>query len=523
MISPQKGVWHCFVCGAGGDIFKFVTEYENITKREALEKLAKKAGVTLPKREKLENNNIDSSQSENPEVSDFEKGLKILSWSASTYHKILLKILQDRSHPITMYCLERNLTQEIIEKFQLGYAPKGNFMVNLAVKYALDASLMVSTGILRNTEEELENVIRSQKSLKDKFTDRLLIPIQDKQGRVIGFTGRNLPYDKSERPRYLNSSQSQWFNKSELWFGWHLAKKRITQEKKAVLVEGNMDVIAAFKAGLDITLASQGTSFTQQQLKILKTLTKVIWLAFDNDEAGIAAGYKLFKEASVMGFELHKVVIPMEFKDLDEYLNSQEKVDLQTLPYLDWVLKMKFGILKSPNSDEQKKAILETVDLIKSVDTLSQEQYLKKLAEITKISLTTLQSIGAQVFESRVNKKNELIEKKQVSTEQNILVSFENLVAGSTASENSFKLQDMFCVLQKLIPALGEFVSFQEYLDSNKSVLELIVSQKEEYFEEGFMEKLWQLLTHYIDQNLTQIILDSVAKEAYYKLKKSDS
>ena len=161
----------------------------------------------------------------------------------------------------------------------------------------------------------------STNDFKDKFLDRLMIPINDLDGQTVGFTGRIL-VENPNRPKYLNSPDSNWFKKGNLWFGLDFAKKAILKNKKALIVEGNMDVLACHELGLPFAIASQGTSFTDFQIQILSRITKTIWLAFDNDNAGKIAADKFFVESSRFGMQIWQVIIPMKYKDLDEYLQA---------------------------------------------------------------------------------------------------------------------------------------------------------------------------------------------------------
>ena len=383
MISPDRGVWHCFGCGAGGDIFQFVQDFENIEIKDALKRLAQKANVTLEKSAR------PKTEAELAKQDTLEQGYELLAWTKTVYHKILSKLLLDRTHAVTRYCLERGLSQEIIEKFEIGYAPSGNLIQSLAKKHALDHTLLASVGVLREAYRG--------PGYRDKFTDRLVIPIHDEHGRTVGFTGRVLPSNEEkrekDRPKYLNSAASLWFNKSELWFGLNLAKRRIFQEKKALVVEGNMDVIAAHAEGLDYTVASQGTAFTPDQLGRLRKITSHLLLAFDNDSAGTVAGEKFFRQATAHGFLVDKVVIPAPHKDLDDYLHSSAYTDpdsLQTTPYLSFVIGEYQERLLSGDAHEKQRVIEHILGLIGAVDSLTAELYLAQLSDLTNVSRATL-------------------------------------------------------------------------------------------------------------------------------------
>lgn len=500
IISPQKGIWHCFGCGQGGDIFKFVEEYEHITKAEALQILAKKAGVEL---EKMERKPVSKEQ-----VSQQEQGFKYLDFGANTFHKVLIKLLEDRNNRVTQYCLSRGLTLETIKLFQIGYAPTGNFLLKLGEKHNLDQNILYEVGLLKKEEG---------KEIKDKFTDRLILPIWDKTGKVVGFTGRSIPPDKVERPKYLNSPQTEWFNKSQIWYGWHLARTHILQEKKAIVVEGNMDVVASFQKNLQYTLASQGTSFTEAQIKMLSTITKNVWLAFDNDEAGKLSGDKFFKMACLYNLKVDKVIIPETFKDLDEYLKSAENVVLETENYLDYAIKQKQVQLSSQDSDIQKQAVLYVLDLISSLDEISREQYLLKLNKITNLSVNILsnQLHSAQKTENIVEFKevNHIIENKDKSS----LLRWQSLVA-TVMNENYGKgLSSLYLLLKHLFPHDLIQLNLEEYILQNKDELELI---KENVMSQQLSKNTFtESLTAFIDSKTVQLFQNQDLKEHYLNWK----
>jgi DNA primase len=527
IINKEKGIWHCFGCGQGGDIFAFVCEIENITRKEALEKLAKKAGVKLEKRSDF-NQNPQSVAEEQATTSNFEQGLKLLEWTAEVYHRVLLKIIQDRDNPISQYCINRGLTLDIITQFKLGYAPKGNFILELVKKHNLNQLLMLEIGVLKNKagsdSDTPENNQVNPQSLADKFTDRLMIPVLNRSAKIVGFTGRVFPYDKTERPKYLNSAQSMWFNKSDLWFGWNLAKTKIIQEKKALIVEGNMDVISSFKHNFTFTLASQGTSFTENQLKVLKTITRTVWLAFDNDDAGKISSDKFFKSAGFHGIAVYKVVIPKNYKDLDEYLSDKKPDTLEVIPYLDWILSEKHSMLISSDSDLQKKAILEVLDLMQNLDAISKEQYLKKLADTSRISINTLVSF---LPESKTT-VNSFVEEgdniQKLSLEQATYSSWQNLLAGVLINfpERLELMSLSFRALSKILPQLASYQDFQDYLDQNMQILSFICEQKTELKEPTNLAGLWRQVSSYLDSRFAEFMLDQELKEIYLTMKKSE-
>jgi DNA primase len=530
VISPSKQIWHCFGCGAGGDIFRFVEMYENTDKKETLEILAKKANVTLEK-PKAGQSILSKDQSgveKKPELDSFQKGQKLLLWVGELYFRVLQKIIQDRHNPITQYCLKRGLNNDLIEKFKIGYAPKENFILKLAAKNNLDFELLYQVGVLKKEDGNI---------YKDKYKDRLIFPIFDVQGKIVGYTGRTLPYDTSERPKYLNSPQTPWFNKSKIWFGWHLSKSHILQEKKAVIVEGNLDVITAHGKGLKIALASQGTSFTEEQIKILKRLTKNVQLAFDNDEAGKIASDKFFRVATTQGMNVYKIQIPPEHKDLDEWL-QKEKVDFNSLKaeyYPTYVFKHYETNLRSRDPEVQKKAILNCLDLFSVLDPLTLEQYLNRLSEITDIHRETLARFVSQTqMEKAPTTVRSLDEestdkRKDLDIYDTIFTNWQNICAYYQGKmyqvereypEINLYLRQLFTILQNLSPELKKYSDFQEYKEANREILELIFQEKFYDKDSAFFRGFLQTIIRLLDQKIDLLLLDENIKHTYFQLKK---
>lgn len=529
IISPEKNIWHDFGSGDGGDVFEFVARMENISRYEAMKKLAEKVGVQVTFNQADKSGNSRNVVSEKiQEVDDFDRGLSLLAWSAKIYNQILTKALQSRSNPITEYCLKRGLTQEVVQTFSLGYAPKDNFLVSLAKKHSVDLDLLYEVGLLKKIDQQSYDL-----QFKDKFADRLMIPVKDLSGRVVGFTGRVLPYDKSERPKYLNSPQTDWFNKSRIWYGWDLNRKNLVQQRVALIVEGNMDVIAAYRHDLRFALASQGTSFTVEQLRILKSYADTLWMAFDNDEAGRIAGKKLFLEATKLGFNAKKLIIPAEFKDLDEYLAELSKMvepssiqsSLKIVGYLDWQIDQKGDALGGDNLDKQREGLRELAELLVVMDEVSQEQYATKLHKLTGISKSTILNLvkSSGSHESRSPSLETATDKPEIRQYQDILVAWQKLAGYylffEQAKPSEVFIDRIFQLLKKFFESLNEHELLEQYLVTNRSILELVWEEAKELASEEYLQRLKQMLINFIDQRVDQFLLDSNKYQAYLELK----
>jgi DNA primase len=269
-VSEEFQTWHCFGCGEHGDVFSFLMKIENLTFVEALERLAKRAGVEL-----LEVRERQVSRKEQ---------LAKLNYIAAKYYSALLK----RTAVSIEYLHNRGLADQTIDLFQIGYAAPG--WDNLT-------RFLVSKGIDLKDAEQVGLVIRSDRGAYDRFRHRIIFPIFDIQERVIAFGGRALG---DEQPKYLNSPDTPLFSKTRSLYGLNLARKAIAEKGYTILVEGYMDVIAAHQAGFTNCVATLGTSLTADHINILARYAKKIVLAYDADSAGISAalrGAAMFQEA----------------------------------------------------------------------------------------------------------------------------------------------------------------------------------------------------------------------------------
>ncbi len=284
-ISPDRGTYYCFGCGAKGDIFTFVQEFEGLDFRGALKNLALRAGVELEK--------------ENPaERSEKDRLYSVLAQATFFFQKNLA----DNSDA-KKYLLGRGLTEETIKEWSIGYAP-------LAWQELHD--FLVSKGF---TKLELERVGLVKKSDKrpgeyyDVFRGRIVFPIFDPSGKVIAFSGRIL-VDDGKSPKYLNTPETILFNKSQTLYGLHKAKVDIRRKDYSILVEGQMDLVMSHQAGFGNTIASSGTAFTAEHLGKLKRLSNRIVMAFDADGAGFTAANKSAQLALSLGMEVKIALLP---------------------------------------------------------------------------------------------------------------------------------------------------------------------------------------------------------------------
>ena len=296
-VNQPRQIYHCFSCGAGGDVFKFVMEYENLTFPEAMKVLAERAGISLPKRE---------TSKEARQQADIKAQIMEMNKLAAKFYYYTLR--QPAGKVGLDYLLRRQLSQETIHRFGLGYADQySNSLYQYLKNKGYSDQLLKESGLVQADEK---------RGMYDKFWNRVIFPIMDIRNRVIGFGGRVMGDGK---PKYLNSPETKVFDKSRNLYGLHLA--RLSRKPNIILCEGYMDVIAMHQAGFPQAVASLGTAFTVQQSAILKRYTNEVLLTYDNDEAGVRAALRAIPILRDAG--LSAKIINMEpYKDPDEFIKA---------------------------------------------------------------------------------------------------------------------------------------------------------------------------------------------------------
>lgn len=287
-VSPLRQSYYCFGCGAKGDIFTFVEQTEGLDFREALVMLAERAGVEL-KRSTPEASALKSEK---------EKVLEVLHEAMMFFEKELEKCDEAKK-----YIKSRGISDESAKAWNLGYAPaewRALYSEFLAKGYS--ETILIKAGLIKRVDQN------TGKQPYDVFRDRIIFPLRDPSGRVIAFSGRALA--KDTEPKYLNSPDSLVFTKHSVLYGLDKAKEKIRRKDYAVLVEGQMDLVLSHQVGVDNTVASSGTAFTQSHLEKLKKLSRRIILAFDGDKAGEAAAEKSAELAMSLNLEVKIADLP---------------------------------------------------------------------------------------------------------------------------------------------------------------------------------------------------------------------
>src|SRR6266480_3120559 len=293
-VSPARGTFKCFGCGEGGDAITFVEKTENVDFVGAIELLARRFGV------ELEYEEASPEQEQKRKREDRLRAL--LERAAEFYSRVLWE--SEAGAGAREYLASRELGEEICREFRLGYAPGGARLASRALQEGY-------------TQDELRAVGLANSRGNDYFNRRIVFPLADARGRVRGFQARKLHDDDPLQVKYVNSPEGELFRKGDLLYGLDTARQAIAREDRAVVVEGNTDVLALSQAGIEPVVASMGTALTERQLKELGRLTTRVWLCFDGDAAGEAATLRGMELAFAQGLDVRVVALPAGFDPAD--------------------------------------------------------------------------------------------------------------------------------------------------------------------------------------------------------------
>lgn len=371
IVSPDKQIWHDFSSGKGGDMFSLVMELEGLDFKAALELLARQAGVELAEF-RGSNDGARGKQK--------ERLYEALEMAAKFYQIYLSR------HAATLdYVLKkRAFTKQTATAFRLGYAP---------MQDAALTTFLTKKGFTQSELKAAGLSTQRYKGLSDMFRGRLMVPLMDGTGRVIGFTARLLS-DDPQAPKYINTPASPLYDKSRHVFGLHLAKEAIRKSGFVVVAEGNLDVIASYQAGVQNVVATAGTAMTEQHLKILSRLTSDVRLAYDQDPAGLAATERSIPLAAKVGIALSIITVP-EGKDPDELIRKSpgawEKAVQKPSYAVDWVIE-RYKQLLDIESGQGKRLLSDKVlATVRSIsDSVEQDHYIIQLSELLQVSRDAL-------------------------------------------------------------------------------------------------------------------------------------
>ena len=371
-VSPAKGIFKCFGCGKGGNSVNFIMEHENLTYPEALKWLAKKYHIDVVEHEDTE---------EQKQLNDERESLMIVSGYAQKYFtRFLWEENEGRTIGLS-YFRERSFRDDILKKFEVGYAPDGKTpFTDAAQKEGYKIDFLEKTGL----------TIKRDDWVRDRFAGRVMFPIHNLAGRVIAFGGRILKDDKNTA-KYLNSPESEIYHKSKVVYGIFQAKREISKTDKCYLVEGYTDVLSMHQAGIENVVASSGTALTADQIRLIKRFTPNITIIYDGDEAGIKASLRGIDLVLEEGMNVKVLLLPSG-EDPDSFAKK-----MGASGYLNYIKENETDfiqfktrlLLKSTENDPVAKARLIS-DVIRSVavipDTITRSVYIKECSKLLDVN-----------------------------------------------------------------------------------------------------------------------------------------
>ena len=369
IVSPEKNIWHDFSSNKGGDVFSFIMEVEGIDFRGALELLAQRAGVDL---------SVYDSEGSQEFARQKRRLLEAHELAARYYQQSLLQ----NNRALEYVFQKRGLSKDIVQTFKLGYAPdSGDALVRFLTKKGFSKDELDRGGLMNRYGGDL-------------FRGRMMVPLMDASGRVIGFTGRIIT-DEPNAPKYLNTPETPLYNKGRHVFGFSQAKEPIRKSDYAVIVEGNLDVVSSHQAGITQVVATAGTAITEAHLKALVRLTPNVRLAFDGDAAGLAATERAIPIAQAVGIDLTIINLPLTAKDPDELIQQdpalwQKAID-DSENVVDWLLTQytKREDMTAPIG--KRRFTTAALTVVRALDdAVEQEHFMQKIAAYTSTTLETV-------------------------------------------------------------------------------------------------------------------------------------
>ena len=535
-VSPDKQIFHCFGCGAGGNVIHFISKIENVDFKESLEILADRVGIKLPTLE----NNVDSKRLELK-----EKVYEINKLVATYYHETLYK---PQAKPAQEYVKKRKLDNKALKEFCIGYAENANVLYKLLKEKGF-------------TEEEIlasDLVIKKGNNYVDRFKNRLIFPIQDIRNRFIAFGGRVLD---NSLPKYINSPENIVYSKARNLYGLNVAKNSKT--RKLIIVEGYMDTVSLHQRGIDNVVASCGTALTEAQGRLLRKYAEKVIISYDSDTAGQAATLRGLEILNNLGCDIR--ILQMEgAKDPDEYVikyGNGRFNDLveNAISLVEFKIKVLKKGLNIENTNDKIKFMNEIAKILGGVDNkIEQEIYIDKISSDYNISKEAIyaqinkneysNNKGSKILESSnirkpIIKKQETKINPELEKRENIIISL--LLDGGEIvynkvkdiiNPNDFKSEtnqkimrklyeefekgnsningivDMFADDEQVVNALTGIMADDYEIEDNKKALEDVINN---YQKEKLMARRNEIIQSLNNANLDKEKANELEKELH--------
>jgi len=412
-VSPAKGIYKCFGCGKAGNSVNFIMEHESLSYPEALRYLAAKYNIEIVEKE--------ITPEEKEQITEKESLYIVTNYAQKYFTDNLWNTDEGKSVGLS-YFRERGFTDEIIKKFQLGFSFEDRRAFSkAAIAAAYKPEYLVKTGLSILSDKHVEGQPITINDIFDRYTGRVIFPIHNGTGKVIGFGGRILNSDK-KFAKYINSPQTDIYDKSKVLYGLYFAKKQITQEDNCYLVEGYTDVTSMHQAGIENVVASSGTSLTVDQIRLIHRFTNNITILYDGDVAGIKASFRGIDLILEEGMNVKVLLFP-DGDDPDSYSKKVSGDDLRAFikkNSLDFI-KFKTNLLFEEARHEPVKKAALVKDIIESIaivpDAITRNGYITECSHILQVDEQTLVFQVKATRDKKIVKKNFQPEATPVETQ----------------------------------------------------------------------------------------------------------
>jgi len=387
MVSPAKQIWKDFSSGKGGNVVSFLMEHEHFTFPEAIKFLAKKYNIEVEETQQT---------NEQKEAASLRESMYAVTDYAQSFFSKMLNESQEGKNIGLAYFQERGFTAESIDKFHLGYSPdQWDVLTKAALNAGFQEEFLISSGL----------TIQKGEKLFDRFKGRVMFPIHSMSGRVMGFGGRILKQDK-QSAKYVNSTESEVYQKSKVLYGLFQAKQHIAKESNCYLVEGYTDVIQMYQAGIQNVVSSSGTALTSDQVRLVRRLTNTITLLFDGDAAGLRAAMRGVDIILEAGMQVSICTFP-EGEDPDSFVRNHQLTEVKqflennTVDFIQFKAKLlaEEGKNEPIRKAETIREIVQSISIIP--DAIRREVYIQSCASLMNISEDVLFSTLSQLLQKK--------------------------------------------------------------------------------------------------------------------------
>ncbi|MEQ7220495.1 DNA primase [Vagococcus fluvialis] len=481
-VAEDKQIFHCFGCGKGGNVFSFIQEIEGLSFPESVEKVADLANISVSL------NLTNRPQVMSPKVLEESQLIQIHEKTSELYHHILMNT--QVGEKALEYLKERGLTEEVIKTFQIGFAPRDRRLLHKVLeKDNYSDEVLKKTGLLFQLEDG--NWI-------DRFYQRIMFPITNFQGKVIGFSGRileDVDFDATDQPKYLNSPETDLFNKRFILYNFHQSRTEIRKKNEVILFEGFMDVISAWMSGVKNGVASMGTSLTMEQINALEKISDEVLIAYDGDNAGIEATSRaidLLSNQSSMGIQI--ISIPDKM-DPDDYRRKYGEDNLHQLikNSRETVFQFKKDYLK------RNKNLTIEADKLLYIDELLGE--LIHVSSIVEVDLA-LSQLADEFHVSKNTLQNELRTKKQNFKQQSM----------ASYSQEDYGEKEIVIPKHYEVKKIGQVEKAEMTLIfrllTERSAYQFLSAREDLTFAHDVYQELYLHLTNYIQLHGEIVIAD---------------